>query len=65
MPICSLLRASVVAVSVAALAFTGCKATLKDSRTEGYVSIFDGKTLAGWAGRADLWSVQDEIGRAS
>ena len=59
MPICSLLRASVVAVSVAALAFTGCKATLKDSRTEGFVSIFDGKTLAGWAGRSDLWSVQD------
>lgn len=23
------------------------------------ISMFDGKTLAGWSGRADLWSVQD------
>jgi len=59
MPIRSLLRASVVAVSVAALAFTGCKATFKDPNAEGYAPIFDGKSLAGWAGRSDLWSVQD------
>lgn len=26
---------------------------------EGFTNIFDGKTLTGWAGRVDFWSVQD------
>jgi hypothetical protein len=61
MPTRSLLRAGAVALAVASLAFTGCKATIKDPKTEGYVPIFDGKTLAGWAGRSDLWSVQEGV----
>ena len=61
MPIRSLLRAGAVALAVASLAFTGCKATIKDPKTEGYVPIFDGKTLAGWAGRSDLWTVKEGL----
>src|SRR5688500_7606139 len=26
---------------------------------EGFVPLFDGKTLAGWKGRSELWSVKD------
>ena len=29
--------------------------------SEGFVSLFDGKTLDGWEGYADLWSVKDEV----
>ena len=61
MPTRSLLRAGAVALAVASLAFTGCKATIKDPKTEGYVPIFDGKTLAGWAGRSDLWTVKEGL----
>ena len=28
---------------------------------EGFVSLFDGKTLAGWKGDAEIWSVQDGV----
>src|SRR5262245_43627094 len=31
----------------------------QDSKEEGFTSIFDGKTLEGWDGNPDFWSVQD------
>jgi hypothetical protein len=39
---------------------TGCKtATAKKGETPGYVSLFDGKTLNGWAGLSDHWKVEE------
>jgi hypothetical protein len=38
-----------------------CAATLPSSAAddEGFEAIFDGKTLEGWDGKADFWSVKD------
>jgi hypothetical protein len=53
-----LLRAGAL-VAAAALAFTGCKSPETRAKEAGYVPLFDGKTLAGWSGLPELWSVQD------
>ena len=43
------------------LAFAACLLPLQTSQAQddGFISIFDGKTLEGWDGNPDLWSVED------
>ena len=49
-------------VCVAVMATAACSSIFaQDAKPDkdGYVSLFDGKTLKGWDGSADLWSVAD------
>ncbi|WP_266366157.1 3-keto-disaccharide hydrolase [Tellurirhabdus rosea] len=39
--------------------FTDCLAQTKKDRKDGYVSIFDGKTLKGWDGDTAYWRVEN------
>jgi len=45
---------------IAALTTVVCTtAFAQEPANDGYVSLFDGKTLKGWDGSADIWSVAD------
>lgn len=46
---------------IALITLTGVSTSrsAEDKKAEGFVSIFDGKTLDGWEGDAKFWSVQD------
>lgn len=41
----------------ASLALTACRSPHQEEK--GFVRLFDGRTLKGWAGRSDLWNVRD------
>lgn len=41
------------------LAFLATAALAADGTGEGFVSLFDGKTLDGWEGKSPFWSVRD------
>ncbi len=52
-------RSSLLALAaVASFALTACH-SVRPQEEKGFVSLFDGKTLKGWNGRSDLWSVRD------
>jgi hypothetical protein len=59
------IRASSVAVYFFAMMLISCSTDERLAQadviagTDGFVSLFDGKTLTGWAGDARLWSVED------
>lgn len=40
---------------------SGCKTAVSDTDSEGYVSIFDGKTLNGWKGDSIYWRVENGV----
>jgi hypothetical protein len=50
-----------LALTLALFAFKPQRTTAADDKkdADGFVSMFDGKTLDGWDGDPDLWSVQD------
>ena len=54
---------SLTAVLLAASLGLALAARAEDSKpdAEGFVPIFDGKTLDGWDGNPDFWSVQDGV----
>jgi hypothetical protein len=54
---CAALVALALCLTLSALRADDAKPPQKDA--EGFVSLFDGKTLSGWDGDPDLWSVQD------
>jgi hypothetical protein len=45
--------------TAAAQAQPGSQLTVDFANHDGYISIFDGKTLAGWEGQPELWRVED------
>ncbi|GAB3707749.1 DUF1080 domain-containing protein [Spirosoma flavus] len=52
-------KALVVAAILTGIAGTTCFGQSKKPDKEGYVSIFDGKTLDGWDGDPNYWRVED------
>jgi len=52
---------SAVTVPNSARAAADADQPAKQEVPEGFVSLFDGKTLDGWEGFADLWSVKDGV----
>ena len=51
--------ALLLGLSLAAGCQTARKTPPPAAAKPGFVRIFDGKTLNGWSGRTDLWSVRD------
>lgn len=41
------------------ISLLGAAASAADSEGEGFVCLFDGKTLDGWEGKSQFWSVRD------
>ena len=52
-------KALIVAAVLTGIAGTTCLAQPKKPDKEGYVAIFDGKTLNGWDGDPNYWRVED------
>jgi len=50
---------SLAALTLSASAFASDKVPADKAAPEGFVSLFDGKTLNGWDGDPTYWSVQD------
>ncbi len=52
---------ALVAAAIASMALTGCQLSSRKLAQErvNSISLFDGKTLKGWAGLADHWTVED------
>ncbi len=52
---------TLVAIAIASLAATGCKLSSRAAALEhsGSTALFDGRSLKGWAGLPDHWTVED------
>ncbi len=48
-----------LAIALISLVFTGCKVANSQSKKDGFVQIFDGKTLDGWEGDPTYWRVEN------
>lgn len=57
-PLALLTAAALIALSASPL-LAADKAKPKAAGDAGFVSLFDGKTLDGWEGKQEFWSVQD------
>ena len=55
----SLATAGLLAVVMTASVITSCVAQTKKASTDGFVPIFDGKTLSGWDGDPTYWRVEN------
>lgn len=56
-----LLIVPLVFAGVLSNVITGCSNSKGQDKKDGYVSIFDGKTLKGWEGDTNLWKVNNGI----
>src|SRR5690606_5131480 len=54
-----LMTAALRIVVLASLLVVPLPAASADEPRDGFVSLFDGKTLNGWSGNPDYWSVRD------
>lgn len=52
-------RLSIINAVILAVAVVLCSGAGAEEVEEGFVSIFDGKTLKGWEGKEGFWSVKD------
>lgn len=54
-----ILIAKIISICLIGIFFVNCKTTNKQTDTEGFVKIFDGKTLDGWEGDSTYWRVEN------
>jgi hypothetical protein len=53
------LRAGAMVACLAVIGSACCSLEVRGQDSAGFEAIFDGKSLAGWEGEADYWSVED------